>query len=83
LELVVIDDQVASAYVQIHLERTTAGTPMIDNDLWLAATAKAAGLVLVTRDRDFQDIDGLTVEDWTSSQVAGKPSPARLSSTPC
>lgn len=67
LELVVIDGQVASAYVQIRLERTAAGRPMIDNDLWIAATAKAAGLVLVTRDRDFRDIDGLTVADWTIS----------------
>jgi predicted nucleic acid-binding protein len=35
------------------------------HDLWIAATALALGAVLISRDNDFQQIDGLTVEDWT------------------
>jgi predicted nucleic acid-binding protein len=36
-----------------------------ENDLWIAATALALDAVLVTRDSDFQQIEGLSVNDWT------------------
>lgn len=42
-----------------------AGTPLDENDLWIAATALSLGAVLVTMDSDFQRVGGLTVEDWT------------------
>ena len=35
------------------------------NDLWIAATALALDAVLITRDSDFQQIEGLSVNDWT------------------
>jgi tRNA(fMet)-specific endonuclease VapC len=36
-----------------------------NNDLWIAAHAKAAGLTLVTsNEREFQRIQGLTVQNW-------------------
>ena len=41
------------------------GKSMAENDLWIAATAIDLGATLVTRDRDFQDIVGLTSLDWT------------------
>jgi predicted nucleic acid-binding protein len=34
---------------------------MGENDLWIAATARALGATLVTRDQDFDNIDGLPV----------------------
>ena len=41
------------------------GTPIGPNDLWLAAHAKAHGLVMVTRNtREFKRVKGLRVEDW-------------------
>jgi predicted nucleic acid-binding protein len=36
-----------------------------ENDLWIAATALALDAVLITRDGDFQQIEGLSVNDWT------------------
>jgi predicted nucleic acid-binding protein len=37
-----------------------------ENDLWIAATAVALDAVLVSRDSDFQQIEGLKVDDWTA-----------------
>jgi predicted nucleic acid-binding protein len=34
-----------------------------ENDLWIAATALALAAVLISRDSDLYQIDGLTVED--------------------
>lgn len=39
---------------------------MDENDLWIAATALVLGAVLVTRDSDFRNITGLSVENWTA-----------------
>ena len=53
------------AYGQIKAARRRRGLTLDENDLWVAATAKALGAVLVSNDGDFAQIDGLTVEDWT------------------
>jgi tRNA(fMet)-specific endonuclease VapC len=38
-----------------------------NNDLWIAAHAKAAGLTLVTsNEREFQRIQGLTIQNWAT-----------------
>ena len=52
-------------YAAIKLARQQKGLTLDENDLWVAATALSLGAVLVTRDRDFQQIDSLTVSDWT------------------
>jgi predicted nucleic acid-binding protein len=49
----------------VKLARERAGRAIDDNDLWIASTALALGATLVTRDSDFQGIDGLSVENWT------------------
>jgi tRNA(fMet)-specific endonuclease VapC len=53
-------------YARIKLTRQRAGLTLDENDLWIAATALALGAVLISRDSDFQRIDGLMVEDWTA-----------------
>lgn len=53
-------------YARIKLTRQQKGLVLDENDLWIAATALALGAVLISRDRDFQQIDGLTVNDWTA-----------------
>ncbi len=36
-----------------------------NNDLWIAAHAKAAGLLLVTNnEREFRRIEGLEIQNW-------------------
>ncbi len=52
-------------YARLKRERERAGFPMDENDLWIASTALVLGAVLVTRDGDFRDVPGLSVEDWT------------------
>ncbi len=53
-------------YARIKLMRQQKGLTLDENDLWIAATALALGAVLISRDSDFQQIDGLTVNDWTA-----------------
>jgi tRNA(fMet)-specific endonuclease VapC len=52
-------------YARIKLTRQQKGLVLDENDLWIAATALALGAVLITRDSDFQQIEGLSVNDWT------------------
>lgn len=53
-------------YARIKLTRQQKGLTLDENDLWIAATALALGAVLISRDSDLQQIDGLTVNDWTA-----------------
>lgn len=48
------------------------GTPISNNDLWIACHAMSEGAVLVTHNtREFQCVDGLVWEDWaTANQSA-------------
>ena len=47
------------------LER--AGQPIGNNDLWIAAHARAEGWVLVTNnEREFRRVEGLAVENWAA-----------------
>lgn len=38
------------------------GTPIPENDIWIAAIVKEHQLPLVTKDRHFESVDGITVE---------------------
>jgi predicted nucleic acid-binding protein len=40
------------------------GTPITEDDLWIAAQARAHGLPLATRDAHFVRVPGLSVRDW-------------------
>jgi tRNA(fMet)-specific endonuclease VapC len=61
-----IGEEVSAAYGQIRADLRAKGTPIGPNDLWLAAQAKAHGLVMVTRNgREFKRVTGLKVEDWS------------------
>lgn len=49
--------------IRAHLARL--GTPIGNNDLWIAAHARAAGLTLVTNnEREFARVPGLALENW-------------------
>jgi tRNA(fMet)-specific endonuclease VapC len=52
-------------YGQIRAALEKKGRIIGSNDLWIAAHARANGLVLVTNNvREFARIDGLQVENW-------------------
>ena len=60
-----LPEDAAHAYgaVRSHLE--SRGETIGNNDLWIAAHAKAAGLILVTNnEREFKRVPGLKVQNW-------------------
>ncbi len=61
----VIPEAAGDHYANVKFACHSKGLALDENDLWLAATALASGAALVTRDNDFQQVDSLTVVDWT------------------
>lgn len=60
-----LDRAVADEYGVIRAQLEISGTPIGNNDLWIAAHAKALGLTLVTNnEKEFKRIKGLKVENW-------------------
>ena len=55
---------VAESYAEIRKNLQAKGRPIPENDVWIAATAMAYGLKLITRDQHFANIDFLNVEFW-------------------
>ena len=52
-------------YGAIRAALEAKGEVIGNNDLWIAAHAKAAGLTLVTNnEREFQRIPGLKIQNW-------------------
>jgi len=64
-DIVPITSEVAREFARIYAELRRKGKPIETNDMWIAATARAFGLILVTSDESFQHVDGLQIEDWT------------------
>lgn len=54
-----IDRETARWYARIYAGLRAADRPLPTNDLWIAATSLQNGLALATRDRRFDQIDGL------------------------
>lgn len=58
-ELVRVDaglPEVVEAYADLHAASVTQGLNIGENDMWIAACAKAAGAVLLTCDTDFKRV---------------------------
>ena len=51
--------ETAEHYARLFVQLKRAGTPVPDNDLWIAALALEHDLLLVTRDRHFRSIPQL------------------------
>ena len=63
--LLPIDLATARAHAQVWAELAAAGQMIGPNDLWLAATGLAHGLIMVTVNvREFARVPGLAVEVW-------------------
>src|SRR5216684_479393 len=60
-----LPETAAEAYGTIRAELERKGQMIGNNDLWIAAHAKAAGLTLVTNNEGvFRRVRGLKVENW-------------------
>ena len=59
-----ITPAVAERYGRLKAELAALGTPIPDNDIWAAAIALEAGLIMVSDDAHFQHVAGLAVDNW-------------------
>ncbi len=61
LEPVPVDEEVASAWARLRVTLRDLGLRMAVNDSWIAATALALGVPVVTQDDDYVEVPGLPV----------------------
>lgn len=61
LSPVPVDDNVAAAWARLRVALRDRGRRMAVNDSWIAATAIALDIPLVTQDDDHRDVPGLRV----------------------
>lgn len=60
-----LDETVSIQYGKIRQHLQSCGTPIGNNDLWIAAHALAKKLILVTNNlAEFKRVPGLRVENW-------------------
>ena len=60
------DSNITDHYVAIRCALEAKGQCISEADLWIAATARSRGDVVVTNNVDeFRRVPGLVVEDWT------------------
>ena len=53
------DRETAEHYARVFVQLKRAGTPILDNDLWIAALVLKHNLLLITRDRHFERVPQL------------------------
>jgi len=62
-----LPESAADFYGLIRAELERAGTPIGNNDLWIAAHGRASRLTVVTNNEsEFRRVKGLKVENWVS-----------------
>ncbi len=61
LDPIPIDEPVADAWGRLRILLRDSGQRMPVNDSWIAATAIALGVAIVTQDDDYVDVPGLLV----------------------
>ena len=65
--MIELDENVGEHYAQIRNELTSKGQIIGNNDLWLAAHARANNWVMVTNnEKEFLRVEGLNVENWVT-----------------
>ncbi|WP_062063109.1 type II toxin-antitoxin system tRNA(fMet)-specific endonuclease VapC [Cellvibrio sp. OA-2007] len=65
MNIEVLSDSVAEHYGEIRASLQKSGQMIGNNDLWLAAHARARDWILVTNnEKEFVRVEGLRVENW-------------------
>lgn len=63
-----LSSQVGEHYANIRSYLEKNGTPIGNNDLWIAAHARALGIILVSNNtKEFIRVPHLKIENWVSS----------------
>ena len=70
IQVIELDESVAEHYAQIRKDLTQKGQIIGNNDLWLAAHARANDWVMVTNnEKEFVRVDELQVENWLNKAL--------------
>ena len=65
IQVAPLSETAGQHYGQIRAALEVRGQPIGNNDLWIAAHARAEGWILVTNnEREFKRVKGLQVENW-------------------
>lgn len=68
LPVLPLPEDAGSVYGEVRATLESRGQMIGGNDLWIAAHAKAAGLILVTNnEREFRRVPGLKMQNWATS----------------
>jgi len=59
-----IDEAAARSYGSIKTVLRKKGTPIPENDIWIAALAQHHELIIVTKDKHFKEIESVPIETW-------------------
>ena len=59
-----IDERTTVSYSTVRIELKKAGTPIPANDVWIAALCRQHALPLLSRDRHFDAVSGITRLAW-------------------
>jgi predicted nucleic acid-binding protein len=59
-----VDEPVTAAYAEVRRALKTAGTPIPENDVWIAATARRYEMPLLSKDSHFDVVPGIRRVGW-------------------
>jgi tRNA(fMet)-specific endonuclease VapC len=62
--ILVVDESTAQHYADIRVELKQTGRPIPGNDMWISALARRHSLPLLSRDRHFDYVPGLSGLSW-------------------
>jgi len=63
-DVLLVDDVTAALYAEVRERLRAAGTPIPENDVWIAALARQHGVAIVSRDRHFDQVEGVVRLAW-------------------
>ncbi len=58
------DHETARHYGEIKAALRRKGKPIPDNDIWIASIATQYNIPIVTRDRHFNEVEGISLVSW-------------------
>ena len=64
IRVLTVDEDTADRYAEVRRRLKGNGTPIPENDIWIAALARQHELAVLSRDRHFDHVQGLQRVGW-------------------
>lgn len=64
IRVLTVDEDTADRYAEVRRRLKVNGTPIPENDIWIAALARQHELAVLSRDRHFDHVHGLQRVGW-------------------